>query len=202
MRAIEGKSWKPCRVAQGTATISHLCFADDLLLFGEASTHQAAVMKDILHAFCHESRQRVNFEKSKTWVSSNTSYETRIAIAAEFDLSPTTDLGKYLGVPLFHQRAGSQQFQYLVDKVGRKLSGWLGRLLSQAARLVLIQSVTSAIPAYVMNTCRLPKRYSRDWRNVIETFCGVTGMNARWFILFHGNMFVARGKWAVWESRI
>lgn len=81
-----------------------------------------------------------------------------IAITTQFHIPPTTDLGKYLGVPLFHNRAGSQHFQYLVDQVGQKLNGWSGRLLSQAARLTLLQSVTAAIPAYVMQTCRLPRR--------------------------------------------
>lgn len=115
-------------------------------------------MKTILNAFCQESGQRVNFDKSKTWFSPNTSYATKVAISAQFDIAPTSDLGKYLGVPLASQRLGSVQFRYLVDKVGSKLGGWKCRLSSQAARLVLIQSVTSAIPAYAMNTCKLPRR--------------------------------------------
>lgn len=38
------------------------------------------------------------------------------------------------------------------------MSGWRGRLLSRATRLVLIQSVTLVISVYVMNTCRLPQQ--------------------------------------------
>lgn len=122
-RAVKVKSWKPCWVARGASPISHLCFADDLLLFGEASTHQATVMKSILNAFCQEFGQRVNFEKSKTWFSPNTPYGMIVAIMAQSDISPTTNLGKYLRVPLIHERMGSQHFRYLVDRVGSKLNG-------------------------------------------------------------------------------
>ncbi|XP_019164608.1 PREDICTED: uncharacterized protein LOC109160818 [Ipomoea nil] len=36
--------WKPISVARGGIDVSHLFFADDLMLFGEASEHQAGVM--------------------------------------------------------------------------------------------------------------------------------------------------------------
>lgn len=66
-----------------------------------------------------------------------------------------TQLGKYLGVPLIHERVRSQHFNYLIEKVHMRLSGWKGKLLSQAARLVLTQSVNVAIPSYVMQSCKL-----------------------------------------------
>lgn len=38
------------------------------------------------------------------------------------------------------------------------MSSWKGGLLSRAARLVLVQLVTLSIPAYTMNTCKLPAK--------------------------------------------
>lgn len=62
------------------------------------------------------------------------------------------ELDKYLGYLIIHGRLRSHHFGYLVDKVHNRLGGWQRNLLSQAARLVLIQSMTSAISTYVMNS--------------------------------------------------
>lgn len=52
--------------------LSRLCFVDDLLLFGVASTKQASVMEGILQQFYSYLGQRVNMEKSRLLFSTNT----------------------------------------------------------------------------------------------------------------------------------
>lgn len=64
----------------------------------------------------------------------------------------------YLGFPLISGRMSSQQFYYLEEKVRRKLGIWQSKLLSRAAKLLLIQSVCSTIPTYAMQVCKLPAR--------------------------------------------
>lgn len=53
--ATREKRWKTCKLSQNGLELSHLFFADDLLLFGEASFHQAGVMKEIMQQFCGDS---------------------------------------------------------------------------------------------------------------------------------------------------
>lgn len=62
----------------------------------------------------------------------------------------------YLGIPLFHKRVTSKTFSFVVEKVRRKLSVCRTRLLTEAARAVLIRTTTSAIPFYTMQTTKLP----------------------------------------------
>ncbi|KAL5733231.1 hypothetical protein ACOSQ2_032923 [Xanthoceras sorbifolium] len=50
-------SWKPIAVSRGGPLISHLFFADDLILFGHATTQQAESMKLCLDRFCGSSGQ-------------------------------------------------------------------------------------------------------------------------------------------------
>ncbi|KAL5734742.1 hypothetical protein ACOSP7_032603 [Xanthoceras sorbifolium] len=50
--------WKPIRISRGGPLISHLFFADDLILFGYASLQQANAMKDCLDLFCSYSGQQ------------------------------------------------------------------------------------------------------------------------------------------------
>ena len=45
----------------------------------------------------------------------------------------------------------------LVDKVADKLPGWKAELLNKAGRLVIVKSVLSAVPIYLMIAMDLPK---------------------------------------------
>ncbi|KAK9181143.1 hypothetical protein WN944_024280 [Citrus x changshan-huyou] len=47
-------------------------------------------------------------------------------------------------------------YQELIEKVERKLSGWMASQLSMAGRIMLAQLVFQAIPIYVMQTVMLP----------------------------------------------
>lgn len=59
-------------------------------------------------------------------------------------------------MPLLHGRITKGTYAYLVDKVRNKIASWKGRLLSKASRNILIQSVSSTIPFYAMQTAALP----------------------------------------------
>lgn len=63
--AVSKKEWQVYQVRKDKTEVSHLFFADDLLLFGAATTKQAKIMFDVLQTFYDESRQRVNGAKSK-----------------------------------------------------------------------------------------------------------------------------------------
>ena len=98
--------------------------------------------------------------------------ETNISkISGFFDFSVTSDLGKYLGVPLHHSRVSSNMFQNIVDKVEKQLSDWNASHLSLAGRITLAQSVLQASPIYVMQTVSLPsgvrERIDRACRRLI-----------------------------------
>ena len=53
---------KPIVVLKGGPPISHMCFADDLLLFVEASMDQLLIIKAYLFILCASSSQKVSLE--------------------------------------------------------------------------------------------------------------------------------------------
>ena len=57
---------------------------------------------------------------------------------------------KYLGLPSRVGRQKKASFDYIKERIWRKLQGWEERLLSQVGREVLIKAVVQAIPTYTM----------------------------------------------------
>lgn len=120
-RAVRRRDWIPISLAPHGPTVSHIFFTDDLLLCGEVSFSQARTVEYILADFCHLSGQWVNRTKSRLWFSPNTPRFMRNLICSTFGISPTSDLGTYLGVPIIHGRVHLHHYQYLLDKAARRL---------------------------------------------------------------------------------
>lgn len=53
--------WRPLKTSRGGPAVSHLFFADDILLFAEATEAQVECILDGINRFCKASRQRINF---------------------------------------------------------------------------------------------------------------------------------------------
>lgn len=176
----------------------HLFFADNLLLFREAFVKQARAMHEILSEFCGESGQRVKVAKSQIWYAPKTPITIITTISKTCDISSTSELGRYLGSPIIHGRTRYCYFEYLLGKVHGRLGGWKQRLLSQAAWLLLIQYVTTAIPAYGMTSCKVPGRIMLDLERANRRFLWGDRDKQHW----HGNRFAnlrQRGA-SVWDS--
>ncbi|KAF7804601.1 putative ribonuclease H protein At1g65750 family [Senna tora] len=60
------------------------------------------------------------------------------------------------------KRVGDDTYKHILEKVRSRLSSWKSNTLSFAGRVTLIQSVTSAIPTYTMQTTPLPVKLCND----------------------------------------
>jgi ribonuclease HI len=155
--AVENGKWKPMRAGRSGPSISHLMFADDLLLFGQAVDENMTAVVEVLNKFCLMSGQQVNFDKSSIFFSRNVPTVRRVSLTAQSGLKETQSLGNYLGVPALGRAPRVQDFQYLVEKVKNRLAGWKAKQLSLAGRITLAKSVIQAIPTYPMMSMSIPK---------------------------------------------
>ncbi|KAJ7964039.1 Ribonuclease H [Quillaja saponaria] len=99
---------------------------------------------------------KVSTAKYKIMVSANTPRKILDEISSFSPIGLTTDLGKYLGVPLLHSRVNKETYREMCDKVQAKLSGWKRDQLSLAGKAMLIQASSSAVPIYTMMTTKIP----------------------------------------------
>ncbi|XP_056697578.1 uncharacterized protein [Spinacia oleracea] len=156
-KAVDLQVWRPVKASRNGPSISNLAFADDLILFAEATVDQAMIMYECLDQFCGASGSKISHAKSRVFFSSNTEAEIKKDICDALNITETDDLGVYLGVPTINGRSSKKEYQFLVDRINGKLAGWKSKMISMAGRATLVQSCLSPMPYYAMQTTKLPR---------------------------------------------
>lgn len=77
-----------------------MLFADDSIIFGEASIKGANELKTILDKYATYSGQMINFDKSETYFSANVSNENKDGICQALGVHSITNPKRYLNLPL------------------------------------------------------------------------------------------------------
>ena len=129
-----------------------------MVLFAKANPENCVAIREVLDDFCSQLGQTISEAKSRVFFSPNLEKDQKDALCDILGFQSTPNLGRYLGFPMKHRGASNQDFNFVLEKVKKKLVGWKANLLSMAGRSVLIQASTSAIPAYVMQNILLPGR--------------------------------------------
>ena len=137
-------------------SISHLLFADDSLLFCQASREEVKVVKEVLQLYATASGQCINLKKSSIFYSSNMGADHNEWITYCLGVREVDKFVTYLGLPTLIGRSKYQAFTFLRDRVWKKLQGWKGTMLSRAGKEVLIKAMAQSIPTYTMCVFQLP----------------------------------------------
>lgn len=134
--------------------IMSLQYADDTILFSSADLLHLLNLKHV------RSEQilgmRVNFHKSELITLNLDDCETKRA-ASIFSCPIGSFPIKYLGVPLHYENLTREDLQPLVDKLLSRIARWRGKLLSLAARSLLIKTCLANIPIYLLSFIKFPK---------------------------------------------
>lgn len=160
--AIVGERWKLIRASRDGPLLSNLFFADDIILFAEASIDQAHVIHDCLDKFCRASGQKVSFPKSCVYFSKKINDDLQVEISNALCMKATNDLGMYLGMPTLTSRVTKDTFSHLCEKIDGRLAGWKTTYLSLAGRITLAKSTVSTMAYYSMQTAKIPRSICDD----------------------------------------
>ncbi|PKI32035.1 hypothetical protein CRG98_047574 [Punica granatum] len=139
--AVNAKHWVPMRVGRTGPLISHLMFADDLLLCSKASVQQMRVIQRIQDFFCTASGRKVSAAKSLVFFSKTVPRDEKGRIWQVSSFTAATSKGRYLGVPIVHGRLTKDHFHQVVSRVQSRLSGWSMTTLSMAGIVTLAQNL-------------------------------------------------------------
>lgn len=146
------------RIARNAPLVSNIFFADDLMLFCRANSHEVQHLQTCLSTFSSWSGQEINASKSFVHFNPNMAAAYKEHLSHLLQIQPASGEGKYLGLPLEVPRSKLQACKDLQDRLDRHLAGWKARLLSQAGSTTLIQSVAMALPScYSLSSSSLNK---------------------------------------------
>ena len=157
-------------ICRGCSMVTHLFFANDSLLFCKATNQECHKLIEILGLYEVASGQKVNAEKFSVFFSHNTPQEKRCEVLNI--LGPMQDIrhSKYLGLSSIIGRSKTKVFAKMKEKVGRKLAGWKGKLLSIGGKEILIKAVTQMVLTYTMSCFLIPKGLCEEIKGMIRKF--------------------------------
>ena len=157
-------------ICRGCSMVTHLFFANNSLLFCKATNQECHKLIEILGLYEVASGQKVNAEKFSVFFSHNTPQEKRCEVLNI--LGPMQDIrhSKYLGLSSIIGRSKTKVFAKMKEKVGRKLAGWKGKLLSIGGKEILIKAVTQMVLTYTMSCFLIPKGLCEEIKGMIRKF--------------------------------
>jgi hypothetical protein len=77
---------------------------------------------------------------------------------------------RYLGIPLHYKKLNNKDWEHIEERIEKRLSSWKGKYLSVGGRLVLINSVLSSLPMFMLSFFEVPKGVLEKWITSYHTF--------------------------------
>lgn len=133
LRAQEENLIHGLQISKRAPSISHLFFADDSLIFCRDSYQDAQMVNKILDIYQSASGQLINLDKSEISFSRNVPDDRKIMFQGWMQIKAVESHSKYLGLPTFVGRSKHQVFNFVQDRVWKKLKGWKENHMSYAA---------------------------------------------------------------------
>ncbi|XP_012836318.1 PREDICTED: uncharacterized protein LOC105956950 [Erythranthe guttata] len=154
-RKITTKEIIPYKVGWNELAVSHLLYADDILIFTNGERRSIERLMDIFHVYEQSSRQLVNVSKSHLYVGKWAELE-HLSIEQATKIWGKNFPLTYLGAPSFTGQSKAEYFEHLVQQIRGKIQGWKGNFLSFAGEVTLLKSVVSSIPIYSLACSKVP----------------------------------------------
>ncbi|XP_077237123.1 uncharacterized protein LOC143878767 [Tasmannia lanceolata] len=150
-------------------TISHLLFADDVMLFVDPTSSCAEGVINCLNLFKQCFGLEFNPGKSENFFS-GISNGVKRAVCNILRMEEGHLPIKYLGLPLITSRLTASDCQPIIDKIRNRLSVWTNRNLSRSGRAELIRTVLSTYQIYWSVAFHIPAIVLDNIEKILRNF--------------------------------
>jgi hypothetical protein len=128
---------------------------DDTIIFLEHDLEKALNKKLVLCIFEQLSGLKINSHKSEIYCFEKAK-EVENYYKQLFGCESGTFPFNYLGIPIHFRKLKNGEWKPVEDRFEIKLSSWIGKLLSYGDRLILINSVLTSLPMFLLSFFELP----------------------------------------------
>nr|GEV06785.1 RNA-directed DNA polymerase, eukaryota, reverse transcriptase zinc-binding domain protein [Tanacetum cinerariifolium] len=149
--------------------LTHLCFADDLLLLCHGDLISACVLRRGLDEFSMCSGLYPSMEKSTSYLC-NVPNDIKVQISLGMTFKESTLPIRYLGVPMMTRKLRNDDCWVLINNLKKKIFDWKNKYLSYAGKLHLIASVLSSLNVYWASMFVLPKNICTSIDRILKDF--------------------------------
>lgn len=149
--------------------VTHLCFADDLLVCMKGDVQSGRSLSSTLTTFSNRTGLEVNNRKSSIFISSvdaTTSLSIQAMLRFEVGLLPV----RYLGLPLLSSRLSHSDCVALIDHVIARIKSWKERSLSFAGRVLLNKVILSSMLIFWTSCFVLRKKTVNTLNAIFRNF--------------------------------
>jgi len=153
---------------RGEDNVTHLLFADDMLVFCRGHQNSVRTLNTLLEDVHLNTGLQINRSKSRLFFSKGCT--NKDSLANSLGVSIGTMPLKYLGLPLTSVYPKAKHFVPLLDTTRRKIDGWSLNLLSFPGRLELIKSVLHYLLSYWVFSFRLPCSVIKELESIYAKF--------------------------------
>ena len=148
--------------------ISHLLFANDIILFCDASREQLLSIRLVLPCFQVFTGLKVNVGKSEIVPIEEVNNLDALANILQCRVGSLPM--KYLGMPLGSSFKTTSIWNPILEKMEKKLSGWKRLYLSKGGKLMLLKSTLSSLPTYFLSLFTIPKAVATRLESIQRNF--------------------------------
>ena len=149
--------------------ISHLLFADNTILFCDASREKLLSIRLALTCFQAFTGLKVNVGKSEIVPIGEVSNIQTLTNILQCRVGSLPMI--YLGMPLGTLYKTASIWNLILERMDKKFSGWKQFYLSKGGKLTLLKSTLSSLPTYYLSLFTIPKavaiRLERIQRNFL-----------------------------------
>jgi hypothetical protein len=133
-----------------------LQYVDDTILFLDHDLEKARNLKLLLIAFEELSGLKINFHKGEVFCFGEAK-DNELQYEQLFGCKKGSFPFKYLGIPIHFRKLNNKDWEMIEERIEKKLSSWKGKYLLVGGRLVLINSVLSILPIFMLSFFEIPK---------------------------------------------